>query len=72
MTSICENLKKGRDMSEYDIQNVEIILDGHGTWFTARLLRLIANADRRNRAKLACVFSKEVALVEACLICQMT
>ena len=57
-------------MSEYDITNVEIILDGHGTWFAARLLRLIAKADHINRSKLACVFSSEVALVEACLIDQ--
>ncbi len=59
-------------MSKYDIANIEIILDGHGTWFTARLLRLIANADHFNRTKLACVFSNEVALVEACLIRSMT
>ncbi len=52
-------------MSEYDTEEVESILGGHGDWFTACLLRLIAKADHKNRAKLACVFSNEVALVEA-------
>ena len=59
-------------MSKYDIANIEIILDGHGTWFTAHLLRLIAKADIQDRARLECVFSSEVALVEACLIRSMT
>ena len=55
-------------MSEYDIERIESILGGEGEWFTANLLRLIAKADHINRSKLACVFSSEVALVEACLI----
>ena len=40
------------------------ILAGHGSWFGARLLRLIAKADSVNRDKLRKVYPKEVAAVE--------
>ena len=39
-------------MSTYDLNNVGIIVNGHGDWFTARLIRLIAKADLHNREKL--------------------
>ena len=57
---------QGGDMTlgQWDIENVERILGGHGDWFTARLLRLIARADGQNRARLASGFPQEVALVE--------
>jgi len=51
-------------MSEYDKQNIEEILGGHGDWFTAQLLRLIAKADKANIANLRIVFPKEVEAVE--------
>ena len=40
------------------------ILAGHGSWFGARLLRLIAKADSVNRDKLRKVYPAEVAAVE--------
>ncbi len=51
-------------LSQWDRENVERILGGHGDWFTARLLRLIARADGRNRALLAKGYWEEVRLVE--------
>ena len=39
------------------------ILAGHGSWFGARLLRLIAKADSVNRDKLRKVYPAEVAAV---------
>jgi len=41
---------KGEIMSSYDEQRVAEILAGEGTWFTAYLFRLIAKADKSNRA----------------------
>jgi len=40
------------------------ILAGRGSWFGARLLRLIAKADPVNRDKLRKVYPAEVAAVE--------
>lgn len=50
-------------LNEYDKQNIQKILEGHGDWFTANLLRLIAGADVGNRAKLFLSFPKEVNCV---------
>lgn len=52
-------------LSDFDRKNVGHILAGHGDWFTAKLLRLIAKADFENRSKLALGFPKEVELVDA-------
>jgi hypothetical protein len=51
-------------MTEYDKQNIDKILQGEGSWFTAHLLRLIAKADRQNRDKLRMGFPEEVAAYE--------
>lgn len=51
-------------LSEFDKNNIEDILKGHGDWFTAKLLRLISKADFENRAKLRLGFSEEVLAVE--------
>ena len=50
-------------MTEYDIDNLAQILAGEGTWFTAKLLRLISGADKQNREELFKVYPKEVSIV---------
>ena len=50
-------------MSEYDKQNIGLIIGGHGDWFTAKLIRLIRDADLSNRRKLFSVFPAEVHAV---------
>lgn len=47
-------------ISEYDRANVQLILRGHGDWFSAELLRLIAKADSANREKLRLAFPDAV------------
>jgi hypothetical protein len=52
-------------MSEWDKANIEEILRNPvNDWFTARLIRLIAKADRVNREKLRLGFPEEVAAWE--------
>lgn len=50
-------------LSDYDKASVAQILSGHGDWFTARLMRLIASADSLNREKLFQVFPEVVVCV---------
>ena len=50
-------------MSEYDKKNIGLIIGGHGDWFTAKLIRLIRDADLSNRRKLFSVFPDEVRAV---------
>jgi len=50
-------------MTEFDKKNVDIILLGHGDWFTAHLMRLIAKADEVNRFRLSTAFPEEVKAV---------
>lgn len=52
-------------ISDYDRAHVHDILIGHGDWFTADLLRLIAHADAHNRERLRQAFPEEVAAFEA-------
>jgi len=47
-------------LSQFDRENIGEIVAGHGTWFTAILIRLIARADAVNRARLAKAFPEEV------------
>lgn len=51
-------------LSQFDRENVVPILQGHGDWFTAQLMRLVLKADSGNRARLAKGFPEEVQLVE--------
>lgn len=51
-------------LSQFDRENVGPILQGHGDWFTAQLMRLVLKADICNRKLLARGFPEEVALVE--------
>jgi len=52
-------------ISDFDRQNVKAILNGHGDWFGADLLRLIARADSENRERLRLAFPSHVEAYEA-------
>ncbi len=52
---------------DFDKKNLQLILEGHGDWFTAMLLRLIAKADGINREKLRAGFPGEVKAYESWL-----
>ena len=39
-------------LSDYDRHNIQAILHGEGDWFTAKLLRLIANADKQSKRQI--------------------
>jgi hypothetical protein len=47
-------------LSEFDRRHIPDLLTGHGSWFTAHLLRLCAKADEQNLARLAEAFPNEV------------
>lgn len=47
-------------LSQFDKENIGDIVAGHGSWFTAQLIRLVAKADVINRARLAKAFPEEV------------
>lgn len=51
--------------STYDAEHVGDIVAGEGTWFSARLLRLIAKADMVNRERLRLGFPEHVDLYES-------
>ena len=50
-------------LTDFDRQNLAHLLEGNGTNFTARLLRLIQAADFNNKAKLYTAFPKEVEFI---------
>ena len=51
-------------ISPYDREHMADIVAGHGDWFTAKLLRLIAKADSHNRSKLRLAYPEEVRAYE--------
>lgn len=51
-------------ISEYDRANMADIIAGHGDWFSAQLLRLIAKADLENREKIRSAFPEHVEAYE--------
>lgn len=51
-------------LSDYDRENIGAIIAGHGDWFTAHLLRLIAKADMHNRERLRWGFPEVVDAFE--------
>ena len=51
------------EMSDYDRQSIPAIIAGHGDWYGAYLIRLIAKADRNNLRLLARVYPEEVRAV---------
>lgn len=52
-------------ISGYDQTHIFEILNGHGTWFSAELIRLIAHADSGNREILRAAFPEHVDAYEA-------
>lgn len=50
-------------MSPFDREHVGEILRGHGSWFGAKLLRLISEADRETRIRMHKAFPEEVEMV---------
>lgn len=52
------------EVSEWDRANIDLIMQGHGDWFTAQLLRLCSKADRENLEKVRAGFPDVVALFE--------
>jgi hypothetical protein len=55
----------GYGLSEYDRSHVGDAIAGRGDWFSARLFRLLAAADRENRERLRLAFPEHVAAFEA-------
>lgn len=49
-------------VSTFDRRNIHAIMGGHGTWFSAELLRLCAKADAQNLARIERGFPEHVAL----------
>lgn len=43
-------------MSDFDRAHVGDLIAGHGTWFTAKLLRLCASADAQNLERIRAGF----------------
>lgn len=54
-------------LTTYDHEHMGDILAGHGNWFSAYLLRLIAKADVHNRERLRLAFPDHVQAYEAWL-----
>lgn len=50
-------------MSDWDRENLDKILTGYGTWFNAKLLRLISDADQPSRVLLHKGFPEQVEAV---------
>jgi hypothetical protein len=53
-------------LSDFDRRHIHYIMEGHGDWFSAELLRFINNGhpDGQNLARLRHAFPDEVAAVE--------
>lgn len=53
-------------ISDYDLAHIPDLLkdNGSATWFSAKLIRLIADADKPNRERLRVAFPVEVAAFE--------
>jgi len=60
----CTHERLGSTISNYDRENVGHILQGHGSWFSADLLRLIAKSDRGNREAIRIVYPDHVEAYE--------
>jgi hypothetical protein len=51
-------------ISQYDEDHIKEIMDGHGDWFAAQILRLCAKADRETLEQLRAGFPDHVELFE--------
>ena len=54
-------------LSQFDRENMDLIMSGGGDWFTAKLLRLCQKADPVNLERLRAGFPAEVRAYEAWL-----
>jgi hypothetical protein len=52
-------------LSDFDRTHVGTILGGHGSWFSAHVLRLCAKADPGNLERIRRAFPDHVAAYEA-------
>jgi hypothetical protein len=52
-------------ISRYDVENIDKIMNGHGDWFTAELLRLCQKADPENLQRIRMGFPDVVSLFES-------
>lgn len=52
-------------LSQFDIDHVDEIINGHGDWFIAKLLRLIGDADQMNREAIRAGFPEVMGLWES-------
>lgn len=52
-------------ISDYDRANIGNIVGGHGDWFSAKLIRLIAKADMNQRERIAKVYPLHVEAFNA-------
>lgn len=51
-------------ISDYDRENIDMIMDGYGDWFSAQLLRLLRKADRGTLEQVRRGFPDHVKLFE--------
>ena len=51
-------------MNSFDREHIGEIIQGHGDWFDAKLIRLIADAGTINRERLRTGFPEQVKAVE--------
>lgn len=51
------------ELSEFDAASIDIIMGGHGDWFSACLIRLIAKADINNLRLLHSIYPDHVNAV---------
>jgi hypothetical protein len=50
-------------MSDWDCENLGLILSGHGSWFTAKLIRLVASCDKDTKKQMFKGFPDVVSAV---------
>lgn len=55
-------------ISDYDRENINEIMEGHGDWFSAQLLRLLQKADLGTREQVRRGFPDHVRLYEEWLV----
>jgi len=57
MTTIMTIMRQGApEPSQWDIENLDLIMSGHGDWFSAELFRLMRKTDAKNRKRLGVAF----------------
>jgi len=49
-------------VSAHDRENIDAIMGGQGDWFSARLLRLLAKADYKNRLLIGSIYPEHYAV----------